>query len=129
MSVQHEYQGGGDPNGIVTADVNSHYLNLDDQGVWMCISRSGNVSQWALIGGPLSDAAGERYDINGLQYFDGVVGQSVQFVFDLPNRLLSNVEISGNPAEFFTSDPYSRVEIRPVANGDLMVCVTPLTEY
>ncbi|UQY33607.1 hypothetical protein K8U54_18060 [Pseudomonas fulva] len=129
MSVQHEYQGAGDPNGVVTAEINSHYFNRDDQGVWICTGRTENVSQWALIGGPLSDAAGERYDINDLQYFDGVVATSVQFVFNLPNRLLSNVEISGSPPSFLTSARHSRVELRPVANGDLMVCVTPLTEY
>lgn len=129
MSVQHEYRGYGDPNGNISAEVNSHYLDEETSRSWICVRNTGGASEWALLGGRLRSAAGERYDINSLQYFDGVVGASVQFVFDMPNRIYSNVELTGNPLEFYTSGNAARVEIRPVGTSDLMVCVTPLTDY
>ena len=129
MSVQHEYRGFGDPNGNIIAEVNSHYLNEETGQAWLCIRNTGSSAEWALIGGHLRDAAGERYDFYGPEYFDGVVGASVRFVFNTTARIFCNVDLSGEPREFYTPGAASRVEVRPVGTNDLMVCVTPLTDY
>lgn len=130
MSVQHEYRGQGDPNGMVEAAINSHYLDENDESTWLCVRSAGEDSVWVKLrtSAPIKFEGGEVYTISSARDMDGVVGVGVTFRFTLAEAVYSNIALAGEPLEFVTSSE-THVQIRPVSTGGVLLTVTPLTQY
>lgn len=48
-TVQHVYAGSGGPNGVVVAEVGSHYTDEDTGDLWFCEWSDGADSLWSMM--------------------------------------------------------------------------------
>jgi hypothetical protein len=125
--LNHQYAGSGDPNGVVVAPVNSHYLDTNSATIWFCIEFNGITSYWQQVAFEREAFASGTITVGEPLTADIIVSAGTVF-FDFAGPIYSTETLTGSPRAF-TIAGESLVSLQKVTGGGVVVTVTPVTLY